>query len=315
MKFLLTTLLILVSFSHIYAQEDSTKVDFIAYWHLGDSFDFRITKLKEKIESGQLVKTDSSSYIANFEVIDSTAKSYKIKWRCKANLFQDMGVPAELMEVMSKHELKEVIYTTDEYGAFEGIENWEAISKTFKSLMEEIMDLETPSKTISKEDIKKAMTPMSNMFTSKFGIEQLVFKEISFFHYPLGSRFSDTDTLKYNDLFPNSYGGDPIRAEVAVHMEYVDRKEGMCALIQELKLNEQDAKNVLADYYKSMGVKQKEYKKMLKKSNYAINDINRYEYFYYPGLPYYIETVRSSLIEINGDKSGGIEKITIEILK
>lgn len=315
MKFLLTTLLLLLGFSYSNAQQDSTNVDFIAYWHLGDSYDFRITKIKEKIKSDQSVETDSSSYIANFEVIDSTAKSYKIKWTYKANLFQDLGIPIELMEVMAKYELKEIIYTTDEYGAYEGIENWEEISEMFKSLMNDIMDLDTPDGAINKEDLKKRMTPISNMFTSKFGIEQIVFKELSFFHFPLGSRFSEKDTLKYNDLFPNSFGGDPIRAEVAIHLEYVDREEGMCALIQELKLNEQDAKNVLADYFKSLGAKPKEYKRMLKKSNYEINDINRYEYFYYPGIPYYIETLRSSLIEIDGTKSGGKEKIIIEIVK
>lgn len=80
-KFLLLSFLLTSLFS--FAQIDSTKVQFVAYWSIGDSYDFKVTKVKQQWKEGKQTKDEKRSYTANFKVIDSTATSYTIDWTIK----------------------------------------------------------------------------------------------------------------------------------------------------------------------------------------------------------------------------------------
>ena len=72
-------LLLVVCFS-VYSQTDSTKLTFVAYWEVGDSYNFKISKSKKEWRDQELIKNDSSQYIANFKVLEATATSYTIQW-------------------------------------------------------------------------------------------------------------------------------------------------------------------------------------------------------------------------------------------
>ena len=94
MKILLLLCPLLISFHCCLAQEapDTTAVPFVAYWAIGDSYNFRITKIKKKWINKKQVRDDSSSYIANFQVLDSTENGYTIQWSFKTNL-GDFDIP------------------------------------------------------------------------------------------------------------------------------------------------------------------------------------------------------------------------------
>ena len=63
-KTILLSILILNIFTS-FSQEDTSKIAFIAYWSVGDSYDFRITKIKKSWKSDELVKSSDDTYIAN----------------------------------------------------------------------------------------------------------------------------------------------------------------------------------------------------------------------------------------------------------
>ena len=56
----------------IFSQADTTKISFVAYWSVGDSYDFNVTKSTQQWKKNELTKDQKQNYKANFTVIDST---------------------------------------------------------------------------------------------------------------------------------------------------------------------------------------------------------------------------------------------------
>ena len=56
----------------IFSQADTTKISFVAYWPVGDSYDFNVTKSTQQWKKNELTKDQKQNYKANFTVIDST---------------------------------------------------------------------------------------------------------------------------------------------------------------------------------------------------------------------------------------------------
>src|SRR5690606_26091677 len=104
----------------VFSQTDSTKISFVAYWSIGDSYDFKVSKVNREWRNEILTKSDSSQYIANFKILDSTETSYKIQWTYKNDLvstfqekiheiFENKQV---VNEILQKNDLSKIIYET-----------------------------------------------------------------------------------------------------------------------------------------------------------------------------------------------------------
>ena len=310
LTFLLLLLCTLTTFSQ---EEDSKKIPFVSYWEIGDSYNFKITKIKKNWKDGALTKNDSSSYIANFEVIDSTATSYKIKWRHQPNLVGDLDIPDEYLKKIPTYKDIDVIYTTSEVGDFTGIENWKEISDRMQGHFSDLSASMIKDSNIDKKKFDQILKPLQSIYESKQGIEGVLYKELHYFHFPFGVEYIEGDSIYYEDALPNSFGGKPIRGEVKLYIKSVDYEEAFCELVQEMKLNPDDTKDFISKLFKQMKVSNKEMKKAMKKAIFDIKDYNSYQYYYYPGVPYRIETTRTTIMEMAGEKGKRIDLVRIEL--
>lgn len=298
------------------AEPDTTGIPFVAYWEKGDSYDFLVTKIKKQWKEGALTKNDSVSYRANFLVLDSTETNYKIKWTYETN-FSDLSIPSQLIPNLEKYKTTEVIYWTDELGAFEEIENWRDISRQMNSMLDEIIphiaaaDFQDES---AAEAFKQMTATLKSIYNSEEAVERLVLKELQAFHFPMGVEFSVTEPIVYEDELPNMLGGEPIKADGKIWVESVDEEEGFCILAQQLKVNEADAKNMLMELFNQIGIEKSEVGKAFTTSAFDITDNNRYEYFYYPCVPYKIETRRNVIMNINNEDGLREDILRIELL-
>ena len=308
-------LIVLLLFAtNSFSQVDTTNVAFVSYWSVGDSYDFKVSKIKKQWKKGILSKDRTQSYIANFTVIDSTASSYTIKWSYETNLGSTYNIPEKLLNKFSKYKLREVIYKTSEVGDFLEVLNWKEIGEITNSIFDEIIKLAGESDKDLKKKLITAMEPFKKIYSSKQGIEQLVLKELQYFHFPMGLEYNITEPILYEDEVPNMLGGKPIKAKGKVYFEDVDFDEGFCVMKQELKLNPDDTKEILKQVFKKMKLGGRKIKKGLKNAVFEINDHNTYEYYYYPGVPRKIETTRETIIDIDNKKAKGIEKTIIELI-
>lgn len=312
-KTILLALLLLNSLIY-YSQIDSTKIAFISYWNVGDSDNFKVTKIKKEWKEGKLIKNQEQSYIANFKIISSTDTSYVIKWSYEQDLKKKYKIPQKLVHKFSKYKLTEIIYRTSEVGEFIEVLNWKEVSKIMNSMFNDVVEVLGKNDESLQKKLKKSILPIKKIYSSKNGIEQLVVKELRYFHFPMGVEFDITKALYYDEEIPNVFGGKPIKGKVKLYFENVDFKEYTCTLKYEMDLNPKDTKKLLKQVFKKLNLDNKKMKKALNNAVFIIKDRNSYEYYYDPGIPRKIEAVRETIININNEKGRRIDKTIIELI-
>ncbi len=314
MKTKISLIIILIFTTTIFSQVDSTKVAFVSYWSVGDSYAFKVSKINKQWKEGKLTKDQKQDYIANFTVIDSTENSYTINWSYENDLGNTYNIPEKLMDRFSKYKLTEIKYKTSEVGTFLEIINWKEVGEVMNTMFNDIIEVLGEKDKKKLKTLKGAMAPFKKIYSSKQGIEQLVLKELQYFHLPMGLEFDITKPLLYNEELPNMFGGKPIKAKAKLYFEDVDFEEGFCVVKQELNLNPADTKEMLKQVFKKMKLDDKGMKKSLKTAVFKIEDKNTFEYYYDPGIPHRIETNRKTIIDIDNKEVKRIDKIIIELI-
>ena len=314
MKKILISVLLALTVTFCFGQIVSPSVPFISYWNVGDSYDFQITKIRKQIENAEIKKSDSISYIASFLVIDSTESSYTVKWSYKTQLM-GVKIPDEIRDKLNDYQLTEVIYKTNEYGEFIGVENWEEISEITRGVFTEVMTFASKNTGIAIDSLQKGMLPLINAMSSKGGIEIYVVPELRVFHFPLGAEFSTNEPFEYQEELPNLLGGDPIRGDTKIYFDSIDFENSFCVLIQEMKLNPDDTRKMLVTFFESMNLGKDEMVNAMKTANVEITDRNVFQYWYDPGIPYRIETHRETVLDIADEKGKRIDIMRIELME
>jgi hypothetical protein len=314
MRKILSLITILTITTNLFSQIDTTKVAFVSYWSIGDSYDFKVSKIQQQWKEGEITKDQKQDYIANFTVIDSTETSYTINWSYENDLENTYKIPEELLERFSKYKLTEIKYKTSEFGVLLEILNWKEVGEIMNSMFDDIIDVLGENDVKKQDALKSAMKPFKKIYSSKQGIEQLVLKELQYFHFPMGLEYDITEPLLYDEELPNMFGGEPIKAKAKLYFENVDFEESFCVVKQEMNLDPNDTKEILLQVFKKMKLGDKEIKKSLKTAVFEIKDRNVYEYYYNPGIPHRIETVRETIIDIDKEKGKRIDKIIIDLV-
>ncbi|CAM3616684.1 hypothetical protein FLGE108171_06360 [Flavobacterium gelidilacus] len=306
-------ILILFLFSFpLFAQTDSTNIAFVAYWEEGDSYDYKVTKTKQKWKKEVLTENKIQSYNANFLVLKSTPTSYTIKWSFENDLNSNLNLDEDILKKISKNKNIDIIYKTSETGVFQEIVNWKEVSKLYKNIFDDI--IKSYAKDEKGKEIKEALKPFQDIYNSKEGIEQLILKEIQYFHFPMGLEFDTKEIIEFEEEIPNMFGGNPIKANAKLFFEKVDTEEGFCIFKHEMTLDKEDTSRILAEVFAKMNLKSNELEKLMKEAVFLIEDKNIFEYFYYPGIPSKIVSLRESNIQVNNEDGKRIEKIEIELI-
>lgn len=314
MKKLLSFIVLLIITTNTFSQIDSTKIAFVSYWNLGESYNFKVSKLQQQWKEGKFIKDQKHEYIANFKVIDSTETSYTINWSFKNDLGSTYNIPNELQEKFSKYELTEIKYKTSATGEFQEIINWKEVGDLMNNLFDDIVNILGAEDKEKKEALKTAMQPFKQIYSSKNGIEQLVLKEIHYFHFPMGIEFDITKPLYYDEELPNMFGGNPIKAKAKLYFDDVDFEDSFCIIKQEMQLDPEDTKGIIKQLFKQMKLKDSGMDDALESAIFKIEDKNIFEYYYNPGVPHRIETTRETIIDIDKEKGRRVDKTIIELI-
>lgn len=312
--FVLTILLIFSSLSTCLGQSEPVKVPFVAYWAIGDTFEFTISKIKSSWKEGALNKTDTTQYGARFVVLDSTDHAYRIKWETQEKPAKSLMLPIDMVKAVVDKELESIIYKTNELGTFIELEDWKEISESMAMILEEVKDdIREKKQEISDEFLDEFMQPLIQAYSSKQGLEQIVFKELQFLHYPFGAEFSLADTIVYERYLPNMLGGDNLKGIGKIYVEQFDQENAYCRFKDEMDLDSESVVKMLKQTFAKMGLDNEEkMQEALSQARYEIRDRHIFEYIYDPGIPIRIEIRRESDFEIGGEQGYSEEILLIE---
>lgn len=311
---LITLMLMLFVSTSLFGQSDTTKVPFVAYWSVGDVYNFKITKINQQWKAEKLMTDQKQEYTAKFTVLDSTDTSYTISWIYENDLGSTYEIPEKLMSRFAKYKLTEIKYKTSEVGEFLEILNWKEVSEMMNSMFDDVVEVIGDGDKNKINKLEKALEPIKKVYSSKQGIEQIVLKELNYIHFPMGVQFDTTEPFNYEEELPNMFGGAPIKAKSKITFESVDFDEGFCVMKQEMTLDPESTKSLLMEMFSKMKLNEKELKEAFKTAVVSITDNNRFEYYYNPGIPHRIETERVSVIDVNNDNGRRLDKTIIELL-
>lgn len=298
-----------------FGQVDSTNVPFLPYWSIGDSYNFRISHIKQAKKGKKIIKNDSISYIAKFEVIDSTELNYTIKWSYLKDLSGfNAQTTVNKFNHSHPHNKDFIIYKTTEVGEFVEIENWEKIAQNTNEMFKEMIDNASKYNIGNIEQLNNLMKALFESEDTKKTIELLFFKELIYIHYPIGLLFPSKKPIIYKDELPNIYGGSPIEADGKLYFEIADFEKSYCVMIQELNINPDKKEEIMLSLFQKLGFSNTKIKNAIKTAKFDIYDYNRYEYFFNPAIPIKIEIKRESSIKCNQLNEKYIDKTIIELI-
>ena len=309
MKNLLVFFILVSSILSAKCQIDTASVSLVAYWYVGDVYNYEVTKIKKSWKQDVLEKSDSTTYYARFEVIDSTDVGYKVKWSyIPDEIVSQFGdeVHSELEEEITPIDL---IYTTTELGEIIELVNWKDVS-------DQTLDLLKLTQTYidgENEEFAKALKPLQKIYETNEGIETYAMKELNVLHFLYGLEYQTDKPIEYEDEFPNMFGGQPIRADSEIEFTAVDTSDYYFVAEQRSKLNPEDTKEMVTDVLKKMTgrKKGKEFKKFVTDAIFEVTDNNVYEYYYYPGVANYIKTERKTNVVLGDENNRREESIEI----
>ncbi|GEM_PF-4599760 len=182
----------------------------VAYWDEGEIFDFRVTKVKSILKDDHSISSDTLSYISRFEVVDSTESQYTIKWSYDGYDKNVITHPnLRFLPELANYKAVEVIYTTDELGALDELQNGEVIGKSMK---ERLVDY---TEKFNRQGLSNEF--WFRLYESPTGLLYSVFKELTLFHNLFGLEYPIKEKISYQEPVPN-----PLGSEYAPLMQDVD---------------------------------------------------------------------------------------------
>lgn len=193
---------------------DST-VQFVAYWRLHETQTYRLNQNSYKVKNGDTLNRETINYDAELTIIDSLASNYIIKWTYKNFDYKTENKFIE--KLMKIAENMSVIYSTDEYGAFQEVKNFDEIKKYmdrgFDTLLVEFKSI---------PNIGPIVNQVRKTFSTKEAIEAAAINELHYFHAPFGSKCALNMIYKGEKKLPNIYGGEPFDAKVQTDLVQID---------------------------------------------------------------------------------------------
>jgi hypothetical protein len=307
-KYLLITLIVMSQ--PLVAQ----KILYYADWSIGDSYDFKITKIKQSWKNSVLSSSDSIQFLSNFTVIDSSDSTYTIRWSLKKNIIDTYEIPEEIVNKYSQFRIPDVIYKTNHLGQFIGIDNIDSLSFVMDLFLKESVNIIAAKANIEIEELSDKIKPILSVIESKESFNQLLFNEIILIHFPFGALLSPKKPVRYKDSYPNSLGGKPIPCNVKIEIKRVNYDSARCVFVNDVYIDQKSSKDFLTDILTTLRKNSREIKLGLKSLNFDMTDHNIFDYYYYPGIPINIDTKRTRILDLPNSSVTTIDRIKIELI-
>jgi hypothetical protein len=196
--------------------EDST-VQAIAYWDKGEHQDYAISLRKIKIKDQDTVSNELSTYDVEVTVVDSSSKSYTLEWFYKNYQTSNPDKKSATEKISKINENLKYRYTTDEMGSFIELTNWKEIRSHINESMKLIMKEQGDD-----PELKKVMSQLEKLFTTKEAIESAVIKDIRLYHTFHGAKYKLGEQIEGKIDLPNILGNKPLTAQSTVYLDEIN---------------------------------------------------------------------------------------------
>lgn len=252
----------------------------IAYWEQGENYHYQLDKYKYTEKSDGVTELNSTSYIT-LHIQEETDTNYLIRYTIDSvkvdgtmNSSTLAGLSPEVSNKLS------YIIETDEYGSLIEIKNWEELRENIRLLYTEL----NLFSDMKKREQKQAMQAIETMTDSREKIQSMFSKEFSTLFTNYGYVFDTTDTLEYDQVLPNPYGGTPFPKLGTISFDASNVEETNSVTIHDYSsIDEEEAKKAIMEVLTEIAPNRKGMKEGMKDIEFKIEDSITQEFDIYSG--------------------------------
>lgn len=253
MKLVLILSVFMISFSgqsqitiHNASPKDSS-ANCIAYWKMGETKVYSIIHKKETTDPAKKSAPFEFAYEAWVSVIDSTAKTYTVKWVFHLPSMLSILRP-DLANSLPVYNGMQMIFKTTEMGEFVELLNWEEVRNTYSKMME----LSLPKKMDSTATA--GLKVAESMFNSREMVQSSMIREIQLFHIPYGYKFT-TRTVNARAQISNPFGGDPFPAIQTAKVTGLSPQKDYFSIAFNLRIDNVSMKTIIDSILSKLSIK------------------------------------------------------------
>ncbi len=222
-KLLISIIIIIGFIQKIHSQEmNKDSISVKAFWQKGEKKSYEIIKKKKTIKDGKITKQDIKKVFITFEVLDSTATNYLLKYT--KDSIQIPGVKIKKYDNSVQNILGKIKYefATDSYGEFQELYNWKEVRDSTLSLLK--LNYFTLDKSDS-ENNEKIMQLIEEFVKDKDKLENSLLNEIGPIFNDYGYFYPVDDTIAYQEQLTNVLGSGIIPANGKFVVHYNDENK------------------------------------------------------------------------------------------
>ncbi len=214
---------------------DST-VQVLAYWDMGDKYEFEHTEKNYKVEKGDTIFGDCITETFELAVIDSTETSYTLRYTM---LTHDAQIKDSIGQELSRklHEVTQGIpidILTDQYGTFQDIVNWDELQITLNKAFDIAKgELRSYFQSIYPDSISRRLEPMIERTFEPFRNKQTLIggmKYITQLFYYHGISMNTGMTYSWDEQIQSMFDGSPVDVMHAFELDEIREDDASVVL-------------------------------------------------------------------------------------
>lgn len=211
------------------SQPDETIV-LLPDWAKGDKVRYEMVKTRQTTRDGKVKERGVLRIDVVVEVQEVTDDGYVIVWTPTGSTVEmpdgsSAPVPDSVADALNSPPL---ILELDSLATIERVRNWRQVQKWYLDMPDKLRNY-LPG--LKDEDTRREMNvAMRTVFASRELVEQQCTREPQLLFAVLGFELDASEPLEFDDVLPNTLGGDPIPSRVRMSVERVDAKRGVATV-------------------------------------------------------------------------------------
>ncbi|MEP6935421.1 MAG: hypothetical protein ABI988_16030, partial [Nitrospirota bacterium] len=192
------------------------------------------------------------------EVLSANDDGYLVGWTAGKTTFDDPSQAEHsfLGHVVNLMNGLQIILEIDSYGAIQGVQNWKGLKATaLKSL-----DALAATEDVQKEKPNKArmsrlQAQWESMLGTKEQVEELCTREAQVYFKVLGRGYAHNEPFEYEDLLPNSLGGEAFPTHASMALKTFDKQAGEAVITWSQTADPKQVSRILESMIKKMNAR------------------------------------------------------------
>ena len=313
MKSLFATIFIIAFAISVKAQiYQSDTLTTIAYWSQGETYKYQLDKYRYRLKGEEITETNSTSMIS-LHIMEETDSNYLLKYSIDSLFYDGQMEDNPILNAIASEMTEDLVYIieTDQNGSFIEIRNWEELRDLIKELFYKLPIFNN----LSKAEKLRAEQGIITMTDSKEKVQSILLKQFSVLFENYGYLFDTRDTIAYDQVLPNPYGGAPFPqyGKIFFDKSLIDSTNTI-TIYDQSSIDEEEGKKAIVQVLKQISPDLEDIESEIEKIEFKVEDSKVQSFHLDYGIILYAIMERTVISNDTNEKNTRIDRQTWNLL-